>query len=318
MRSASSLMRPASRTAGVCSKATGVDSASCAQDPADGAASGGVITPPSAAPSATSSPPRAVEAPRDRAGAAHGRVRAWRSTSTSTPWTRSPARSARRSDPAIRRPHRLSDRLVLRPRVLPRQPRGQGAHPADPAPRRQAPFHARLRRLRAAGPVRPPRQRGVPRHQGGDAGPLHLHPPRDEGGAPAAAPREEEDRRRAHPRAPGRPRAPARTRRADPVEHAPPARRRRADDRGLGDQGPARPRRSTPSSTRGSAASSRRPSSTSPTATRSSPASGPATRAPSSSPFEEPPGCAQRRRPRRAPVAAAPGAVQSGHDPRRR
>ena len=51
------------------------------------------------------------------------------------------------------------------------------------------------------------RQLRLPGHQGGDPGALHVHPPRDEGGAAAPAPREEEDRGRAHPRAPRRPRA---------------------------------------------------------------------------------------------------------------
>ena len=56
-------------------------------------------------------------------------------------------------------------------------------------PRRPAPLHAGLPGLRPARPVRAGEQRGVPRGEGGDAGQLHVHPARHQGGAaPVAAP----------------------------------------------------------------------------------------------------------------------------------
>lgn len=45
---------------------------------------------------------------------------------------------------------------------------------ADPVAGRQTPLHARVRRLRSARPIRPARQRCVPRHQSGDSRPIHV------------------------------------------------------------------------------------------------------------------------------------------------
>ena len=96
---------------------------------------------------------------------------------------------------------------------------------------------------------------------------VHVHPAGHEGGAaPAAAP-EEADGRRPDPRPRGRAGAAGRAGRAAAVQHPAAARRRRADDPGLGDQGAARPRRSTRWSTPATAARSRPRSSTSPRAT---------------------------------------------------
>ena len=102
---------------------------------------------------------------------------------------------------------------------------GRGPHPRDPAPRRPAPLHARLRRLRAAGPAGAPGQQRVPRHQGGDPRPVHVHPAGHPRGAQAAGAREEALGRRPHPEPPGRPGDPARARRAAPVQHPADARR---------------------------------------------------------------------------------------------
>ena len=184
-----------------------------------------------------------------------------------------------------RGPDRLPDRLRLRARLPPGQPGGQGPDPAHPPPRRQAPLHAGVRRLRPARPVRAHRQRGVPRDQGRDARALHVHPAR-----PPRRCRGGCCTRRRRPSACGSPTtAVVQALLAElgepllsstlilPGETEP-------DGRGLGDQGGARPRRSTPWSTRGSAAPSRPRSSTAPTGTPRSSASAPEIPAASSEP----------------------------------
>ena len=76
-----------------------------------------------------------------------------------------------------------------------------------PQARRQAPLHADVRGLRAARPARAARQRRVPGGEGGDPGPVHVHPAGHPRGAEAAGAPQEAHRRRADPRPPGGARA---------------------------------------------------------------------------------------------------------------
>ena len=76
-------------------------------------------------------------------------------------------------------------------------------------------------------------------------GPVHVHPPGDARGAAAAAAPEEAHRRRPDPRPHVGAGAARGVRRAAAHQHPDPARRGRGPDLGLGDQGGARPRRST-------------------------------------------------------------------------
>ena len=162
-------------------------------------------------------PPRQPAAPRDRPG---------------------------RRDPPLRRADRLPDGLGVRARVPERPGRRARADPRDPRPRRAPPLHPRLPRCEPGQPVRHPRQRRLPRDQGHDTGAVHVHPAGHEGRSPTAPAPEEADRGGAHP---GRRRRPCTARRrwgAAGVEHPAAARRRAADDPGLGGEGATRgPRR---------------------------------------------------------------------------
>ncbi|CAA9345136.1 MAG: Hypothetical YciO protein, TsaC/YrdC paralog, partial [uncultured Friedmanniella sp.] len=144
---------------------------------------------------------------------------------------------------AWRRPHRLPDGLLLRPRLPAGQQGRPGPDPHHPQPGRLPPLHPGVRRLRPAGAVRPSRQRRLPGGQGRDAGPVHLHPAGDQGGPAADAAPQEADRRRAHPGAHDGAGPGARAGGATGLQHAAAARPGRADDAGLGDQGHPRPRR---------------------------------------------------------------------------
>ena len=182
-------------------------------------------------------------APRHAAAAPEQGLARWPATSTSTPTTRSRGwspRSSRRCATTQLIAYPTDSGYALGAQLGNRD--GRDRILRDPRARRPPPLHADVQGLLPARPVRPRRQRRVPRDQGGDAGAVHLHPARDRRGAEAADAPQEAHRRRADPRPHAGLRAARGARRADPHQHADPARRDRGADHGLGDQGGPRPR----------------------------------------------------------------------------